>query len=462
MLGMNTSITHRQNKQPKPGVIMSDFEEFYEKEVQKLPQAKHIKKEDARAWLLSVQENDPARVNWHLKRLSGLGGSDIGEIAAWQMGYPNQFKTPADIVRDKLMKNPVGFQTPQMRRGSLLEPAIRQIFHEDFEASTNEKLKSCIEKVEHYGSNNHPWMRGNVDDVVEIDGSTYIVDYKSSSHVPPSAPIPYAAQVHQYACLLAEDQELELPGCDGLLICYFDYPSGEVVPIEVPFDPEIMQAVKEGGDIIWQHVLDGSYPDITPRERSKKEIPEEIKEQIQSLEEELVQANIYSCAAKDIYQNKQQELNNILKTYCGEEPLKEQSIPLQIMSSTVKCDLDHEELQQLVKNTQVDESTLKSTSATKFDEDKIKSFLKEHGQKQKDFKKQEFDPKKIIEFCDKNNLSYPFEEKVSVSIRSNNKALDKAALEGAKEHCRHLVQEGLGSIPGVEVISNTGTAKPQT
>jgi len=111
------------------------FDIFLQRIKDELPQAQHIKKEDAKVWYDSVAQYDPERLNWHFERLKGLGGSDIGEIAAWKLGVFNIFKTPRDIIDEKLLRKSVEPQNNNMRRGTYLEPVIQQIFLEDYNAS---------------------------------------------------------------------------------------------------------------------------------------------------------------------------------------------------------------------------------------------------------------------------------------------------------------------------------------
>jgi len=72
-----------------------EFNVFLRDYVSKLPQAIHIKEEDAKVWYETAKELEPERFFWHYDRLHGLGGSDMGEIVA---AYRGEYKAlvPSD------------------------------------------------------------------------------------------------------------------------------------------------------------------------------------------------------------------------------------------------------------------------------------------------------------------------------------------------------------------------------
>lgn len=437
------------------------FDYFYKHFVVKeLPQGVHISRENAENWYNSVLDCEPERFWWHFKRLKGLGGSDIGEVAVWKMGLPNQFKTPVDIVKDKLMQTPIEPQTRPMRRGTLLEPITQTMFLEDYGAVSREDI---IKKIQDQKSDKHPWMSANVDDVVEMDDQIYIVDYKSSSHIPGAAPVPYAGQVHQYDFLfsLAKGEDSLKSGksaSDGLIICYFDYDNGTVRPIEVPFDAKLMQAVVEGGDEVWEHVLNGTYPEILSAQKESIDFDEDKMGKIYQIEKEVISLNLLSCAAKECAQDKQKELANILSDN-GRVSLKDIKPPLKTLSTTVRCSVSEEEIALMLSSSSIKEEDIQK-NGTKLDEKKVKSFLKQHKAKIKDFQEKTYDPEKIKKVCEEKNLAFPYTQSASFVARSNDKKLDPIKIEGAKKTCREII-EGQVEVLSFDLLKSSLEDSPK-
>ena len=106
-----------------------EFDVFLRKYVATLPQAHHIKEEDAKVWYETTKKLEPTRFMWHYDRLHGLGGSDMGEIVAAYRGEFHMFKTPYDIIEEKLMRRTIESETKHTRWGTKMEPVTREIFH---------------------------------------------------------------------------------------------------------------------------------------------------------------------------------------------------------------------------------------------------------------------------------------------------------------------------------------------
>ena len=96
-----------------------EFDLFLREYVATLPQARHIKEEDAKIWYDTTKKLEPSRFLWHYDRLHGLGGSDMGEIVAAYRGEYNMFKTPYDIIEEKLMRRTIEGGTKHTRWGTI-------------------------------------------------------------------------------------------------------------------------------------------------------------------------------------------------------------------------------------------------------------------------------------------------------------------------------------------------------
>lgn len=421
-------------------------EKFIEEWVKSLPQGEHIKLDDALHWYDSVLLNDPDRFEWHFNRLKGVGGSDVGEIVASYLNFSNNFKTPYSLFKDKLMQNPIFSQTPHMRRGSYLEPVIAKIFYEDFGCEAKPELMDQISKVH---DKNYPWLAGNVDDVVSLSNQLYIVDYKSSTYAPNETNIQYAAQVHQYDYLLAVSQGKDIDlqngphATDGYLIVYFDYINGGTVrPIEVPYRPEITEAILEGSKQFWECVINGVPPEIKIQEKPNLELSNEEKEKARELEQEVVQYNLIAQTADMLKKDKQTELTELMYQNKEGVSLKEYDLPIETCTPKITESIDKEKLQYIIQANNLDNEELMSEK-NKLDEKKVKEFIKSHKMKIKDFKKQDYDPKKIREFCRNNNIEVPISESVSFSLQADSKGikLDKETLQKARAHTKEFIEQ---------------------
>jgi hypothetical protein len=388
-------------------------EEFWEKYVQLLPQASHVREEDAAGWLDSVRENDPTRFEWHYNRLFGLGGSDIGEVTAWRLGVPNLYKTPGDIVASKLLRIGVQSSNPITRRGSYLEPVIQRIFCEDYNATSRTDLKKMVEAQRDPA---HPWMRGNLDDLVEVNGHVYIVDYKSPGQVPSKSPLQYVGQLVQYGYLFEQCFGVRP---SGLIVCYFDNSTGLTVPKEVPgtslvTEEEIRTGVLEGGDEVWNHVLSGTFPDPKAYTSEKTVLPytSEEKARIEATEGNLVTYKSIADAAYAQSVRIADDLETLLRR--GEDiSLKGVDLPLLSMTPMVRQTLDQQMATTVLQNAGQD----------------LDEFCTKGGK---------FDKDKVFGFCAERNIKPPIKESFSVSLRATRK-VDKAVLTLVKDEAARVV-----------------------
>lgn len=420
-----------------------DKKEFLNEWVPVLPQAQHIREEDAANWYDSAITNDPERFEWHFERLKGIGGSDIGEIVADYLGYENQFVNPLQIYRNKMMQGSVGEQNKMMRRGSYLEPVIQRIFHEDFNCKSRNDL---INQINNIRSDNLYFLRANTDDVVEMnDGSVYIVDYKSSSVTPDFTTVQYGAQVHQYDLLLSEARQNEsdngAKSVDGLLVAYFDYPNGTVQPIEVPYTPEISEAISEAGRQFWEdHVLKGVPPEQKAKEKVPAEYSQDELETIKTVEEDMVKINILAKTAEEIKKEKQAELYG-LTSRDSEVTLKGANLPLQTCSTKVTQKIDYEKFTNMIVGMGMSNEEFMSPGS-KLDEKKVKELIKSQGHKIKDYYALEYDVGKIAEFCQNQNMEIPIKECVSFMVTPDKKEekISKEQLQDMQKTARDFLE----------------------
>lgn len=405
-------------------------EVFLQEIVPELPQGKHIQEENARNWYQSVMKHDPERLEWHVARLKGLGGSDIGEVVCWKLGVPAQFSTVRDIVKQKLMMVPIEEGTPHMRRGHLMEPVIQEVFCEDFGAVSRKDLCAAIDNQV---SAEHPWMRGNVDDVLEMMGRIYIGDYKCPVKIGSDASLAYAGQIHQYDFLLKEAVGF---GADSLLVIQWDHAKGVAVPVEIDKDPIILQAVLEGGDEIWQHVLTGTLPELDPYKQDDLKYSDKEAAEIASLEERFIRYKLLADQATEKLKQVQVQLDEKLQR--EDMVLKGQKFPLEVLTTSVRQTLEEADFEQMLHDTGADAQEFMVTDK-KLDTEKMIGRLVELGEDPADYFAQKVNIGKVVNYCQEKGIKPPISETVSPSLRANKKSLDKEALGVAKKSAGELI-----------------------
>lgn len=218
----------------------------------KLPQSHHFKTEHIKRYLNAVK-NDP-RALWHVRRLAGIGGSEIGALVSALRDEDDPFgTTPNSIVCEKLLIFPPKKTMLAMRKGIVSETCIRQFFLEDYEASRDKKTIDMMESSD--VKTPFAWMRYSPDDVVFLGGRRYLVDYKR----------PEIASLHEniymrYICQLHQGKMiLDYNGVqiDGMLLVQFPEKGDDLVVSEISYDDSIVADIVKAGELAWGNVLEG-------------------------------------------------------------------------------------------------------------------------------------------------------------------------------------------------------------
>jgi predicted phage-related endonuclease len=243
-----------------------------DRRIEVLPQAQMISPEKRREWIeavLRASGDDIKKAVWHLQRLRGFGGSEVGTLAMSKRGEFPPFDTARDVVAGKLcMKMPV--ETDDTARGHNAEPIIQKLFLEKFGAMPDDRALRFFQKKMLGLLPDHPWRVGNPDDIVTFDGKRYIVDYKcprSLDDFKPDdmdAPFPYICQLHHYRGIA---ENIGIP-IDGLAVVAWNAARFEPVLFPVRFDQLLEAELIETGEHYWNNfVLTGKLPPSTDRPR---------------------------------------------------------------------------------------------------------------------------------------------------------------------------------------------------
>lgn len=216
------------------------------------------------------------KVRWHIRRLDGFGGSDMGVLLTeFDGGYYPHETSAKDIVRQKLCLEPAGVSNGDMERGSTLEPFAEKKFLMGM-ANKGEDGSDGIILEKHPKLNDflqeantkdfwpeHPWVRSSPDGLyVDQHGETWLVDFKCPAlhdtvmDIYTNPPTHYRAQLAQYKMHL-EQYGIQV---DHVVICPFSTKEFKVYPAEFKVDAELVQKVKDAGDFYFDYVKKTELP----------------------------------------------------------------------------------------------------------------------------------------------------------------------------------------------------------
>lgn len=182
------------------------------------------------------------RKAWLKKRRTGIGGSDAAAICGL-----DPWRTVLDVYLTKTedVDDP---PNDAMRRGTVLEPAVRQMYSD----ATGNEILTPDEIVTHP---KHEWMLASLDGLVE---SQIVYEGKTSRDRrgwgepwSPDIPVPYICQTQHY--LAVTGREVAHVAC-----LFGDFEFGVY---EVPADREFQEMLIEQEQAFWKRVLDRDPPD---------------------------------------------------------------------------------------------------------------------------------------------------------------------------------------------------------
>lgn len=217
---------------------------------------------------------------WHLRRASGIGGSEIGTIVLNLSRDQNgDFGSAHNTVKEKLLLLAPQIGEPAMRRGHQMEDYVRQIHHR---SSGEVEDENSLRSLRGFRSPDHPYIIGTPDDITlrlrNGKRERVLLDYKCpgkeilDGYKKDGVPFGYTAQLHHYL-IVAKDAGIKI---NALQLVPFDYHGGaNTLIMPVSHDPALEQEIKDTAEVLWdQFVMRGRVPEPMTAQPLRVEAPE--------------------------------------------------------------------------------------------------------------------------------------------------------------------------------------------
>ena len=252
--------------------------------IDKLPQRNAIKNEHAARWLDRTMRTAVDRMElehgegnatvgdvhrhvfWHVRRASGIGGSEAGTVLKHYRGKKGTFGDAHNLVLEKLLIMSPQPSTDEMARGVRAEPWVQRMYHEQYGVKSDEK---DLARLKNFRWAKRPASVGTPDDIVshtsgEFAGLKRCLDYKAPSaavvedYENNGVSMDYQCQVHHYAILqLASGSKFDVMSIEA-----FDPRSFRILSFPVEFDVKFAKEIADGCHRMWhENVMMGVVPD---------------------------------------------------------------------------------------------------------------------------------------------------------------------------------------------------------
>ena len=346
------------------------------------PVAHHMRSDQVATWIDRVLTNEPHRAIWHVERLFGFGGSEIGPLVNSQHDESNNFTSAYEICAGKLCKLPPSQGDTHTVRGTVYEDIVQQFFEAKltkmgFEWDRMEDVQQ--NDIENKNNPKYFWMRSSLDGLYSIrfgdEWKTVIVDFKAPSpdiiadykkmgadmheqighetifdyEVPKTdtrlekgySKTPkfqdYIHQLHHYY----EDARLKDVDVDMILLATQDYMDGydPVKIFDIEVDERVVAAGVNAADFYWnEHILRG---DIPPPEKREMVTADDVPDHILTASENAVR---YKYAADEFTKLFQDESDKVMQWAVRQGELKGQTLDLGVAEVRSQEVYDEEQL----------------------------------------------------------------------------------------------------------------------
>ena len=282
--------------------------------IDKLPQAKAISPDDANRWLdrtmrvateRMILENGGSEdgvtvgdvhrhVFWHIRRASGIGGSEISTVVKHYRGKLGSWGDANKLVKEKLLMLSPMPSTDEMARGVRAEPWIQKMFHE--KAGTRSDTES-LNKLRNFRWEKNPAGVGTPDEIsLSADESVRrLHDFKAPSALvmedydSNGISFDYVCQLHHYE-ILARAAGIEF---HGRSIEALDPRVFQVREFDVEFDAQLARDITTATRRIWmENVMEGIIP--------KAPKPEDLEVESREMQILAVEMAMYKVLIEDL------------------------------------------------------------------------------------------------------------------------------------------------------------------
>lgn len=206
------------------------------------------------------------RLTWHLRRMSGIGGSEIGVFVGEKRGLNDAFTTAREIVAKKLCLGLPDRETVHTLRGKRAEDEMRAKF-----MAANPDMKRddvALRRAAAGRPASMPWLIGSPDEIVlqkDEEGRLrrIIVDYKAPgetvmketyAHGPSFG---YVCQLHHYAIVA---NSAGVPASRAILAPW-DGQKWQMVSFNVGFERSLVGDILDTARSVWNdNIMAGVLP----------------------------------------------------------------------------------------------------------------------------------------------------------------------------------------------------------
>lgn len=317
------------------------------------------------------------KMKWHLRRMSGFGGSDMGILYSESKGIKSPFTSTREIIKGKQgvsLPNPSSGDT---RRGTILEDHIKDQFLKQYDIHGIKEYPNSDSIIKEWmnngGSDEHTWLQCNPDFVgINKDNEIVVIDFKApasedvaasyQTHVPENykAQIETGAIVFEEACGLSTSQRMVVsmgPKFE-IYLCPFDV------------EPTLRDELFKLGDENWEHVEDGTLPEFKKDGEYKKLDGDSLSQPLQNTIEEFVLLNKIQSDSKKRADKLKVVIEEMLKDHgltlddYKDDKFKA-AVGLINMTVTQRSSWDMDKIKSLISESGFDENDFKKTTPTK-------------------------------------------------------------------------------------------------
>lgn len=276
-----------------------------QRRIRRLPHARHVSDARIDKWIDDTLRLDDGRLLWHVDRLGGFGGSEMGGLVKSLRNEDDFYSTAHSVCAGKLCFVSPTSGDGHAERGQKMEPIARQEFERHLTRSgLNFRRLDDVQRDVIEGQDNpiYVWMRSSLDGLYDVEVApgqweTWLVDFKcptagmvekykqecdklqsstgltsahglllpssddreAAGHTSSLSLSGYVHQLHHYY----EDARLKGVQIDRMILSVLDYEAGlKPIQVEVAIDQRVINANIEAGEHYWHEwVQQGEVPD---------------------------------------------------------------------------------------------------------------------------------------------------------------------------------------------------------